>query len=158
VSNTDRFEHESGKRRGIMLKRIKKICAVVLAVTLISVAVNMFMAPHYIAAGGFTGLAIIFETMFSIDRSITIFVANGIILVCTLIFLGKEIFLSTVLGAALLPLIISLVPQVKLVENPMLSMVAGSVIIAVAASIMYANRASSGGTTVPPLISRSISD
>jgi len=132
--------------------RIRKIAAVTVAVTLIAVAVNIFMAPHSIAAGGITGLAIVFETLLGFDRSITIFVANAIILAGTLIFLGKEVFFNTVVGAALLPLAVRLVPDFRLVEDPMLSMVAGSVIMATAASLMFNNNASSGGTTVPPLI------
>jgi len=39
-----------------------------------------------------------------------------------------------------------------LVDDPMLSMLAGSVLMAIAASAMYANKASSGGTSLPPLI------
>jgi len=135
-----------------MLKRLYKIGCVLVAVTLLAVAVNLFLGPHNIAAGGITGLSIVFETLFGFDRAITIFVANGIILVATLIFLGKEVFFSTVVGAAALPFIVGLVPQHMLVEDPLLSMLAGSMIMAVAASIMYANNTSSGGTTVPPLI------
>ena len=39
-----------------------------------------------------------------------------------------------------------------LVTDPMLSMAAGSVIFGIAISILYANKASSGGTAIPPLI------
>jgi len=51
-----------------------------------------------------------------------------------------------------LPVAISLVPNYDLVEDTMLVMVIGSVIFGVAVSILYKNRASSGGTAVPPLI------
>jgi len=135
-----------------MKNRIIKVGAVVIAVALIALAVNLFLGPHSIAAGGITGLSIVFEELFGFDRAITILVANGIILVATFIFLGKEVFFSTVIGAGLLPLFINLIPQHMMVMDPMLSMLTGSVIMAVAASIMYANHVSSGGTTVPPLI------
>jgi uncharacterized membrane-anchored protein YitT (DUF2179 family) len=72
--------------------------------------------------------------------------------VATLIFLGREVFINTIIGAGLLPVAISLVPQYKLIEDTMLSMVVGSVVFGVAVSILYRNRASSGGTAVPPLI------
>ena len=135
-----------------MMKQVKRNGCIVLAALLIAVAVNMFLGPHSIAAGGITGLAIVFETLFGFDRSITVFAANGIILIAALIFLGKEVFINTVIGATLLPLFIRYVPQITLVADTMLSMLTGSVIMAIAASLLYANHASSGGTTLPPLI------
>jgi len=135
-----------------MKKHIKKIAAILVAVLGISVSVNMFLGPHSIAAGGITGLGIILESVFGIDRSITIFVANGAILLAALIFLGKEMFLNTVLGAILLPVVIRFIPQIMVLSDTMLSMLVGSVLMAISASILYANNASTGGTTLPPLI------
>jgi len=135
-----------------MIKYLKKLAGIIVAVTGISVSVNMFLGPHNIAAGGITGLGIIFETLFGFDRAITILVANGAILLAALIFLGKDVFLSTVVGAALLPVCIRFIPQITVLEDAMLSMLVGSVIMAVAASVLYANHASTGGTTLPPLI------
>ncbi|MDR2600167.1 MAG: YitT family protein [Oscillospiraceae bacterium] len=134
------------------MKHVKKIVIIVIAICLIAVAVNLFFGPHSIAAGGITGLAIVFETWFGFDRAITVFVANLIILACALVFLGKEAFFNTVLGAALLPVAIRLIPQMEIVEDPMLSMLVGCMFMAVAASTLYANNASSGGTSLPPLI------
>jgi len=135
-----------------MIKRIRKTIYIIFAIGLIAVAVNLFLGPHSIAAGGITGLAIILEKLFNFNRSITVLVANGVILLSALIFLGKEAFFNSILGAAILPVYIYFIPQIALVEDPMLSMFAGSVIMAIAASILYANNASSGGTSLPPLI------
>ena len=135
-----------------MFKHVKRTGCIVLAALLIAVAVNMFLAPHSIAAGGITGLAIVFEKLFGFERAITVLVANGFILVAALIFLGKKVFINTVIGATLLPLFIEFIPDITVVEDTMLSVVSGSVIMAIAASLLYANNASSGGTTVPPLI------
>jgi len=135
-----------------MIKQIKKIAYIAFAIAVIAVAVNMFLGPHSIAAGGITGLAIIFEKLFEFDRSITVLIANGLILIAALVFLGKEALLNTIIGAALLPVFIRLIPQITLVNDTMLSMLAGSVLMAIAASVLYANNASSGGTSLPPLI------
>ncbi|MCL2589006.1 MAG: YitT family protein [Oscillospiraceae bacterium] len=135
-----------------MKRQIKKIGLIILAIMIIAVCVNMFFGPHAIAAGGLTGLAIILEGLFGLDRSIIVLIGNGIVIVAALIFLGKEVFINTALGAGLLPILIHFIPQYMLVTDPMLSMVAGSVLFGVAASLLYANRASSGGTAVPPLI------
>jgi uncharacterized membrane-anchored protein YitT (DUF2179 family) len=135
-----------------MLKWIRKIFFVALAVAIMSAAVNMFLGPHKIAAGGLTGLAIILESLLGTDRSIIVSAGNAIILICALLFLGKEVFLKTVIGAALLPVFLGLIPHMTLIGDPMLSMVIGSVLFGIAVSILYHNKASSGGTSIPPLI------
>jgi len=131
---------------------IKKLAYIFVAIILISVSVNLFLGPHNIAAGGLTGLAIILEQWLGIGRSTIVMMGNAALLVVTFIFLGREIFLNTVIGAALLPLFIGLVPQYTLIEDTMLSMIVGSAISGVAVSMLYANNASSGGTAIPPLI------
>jgi len=133
-------------------KWIKKIASIVVAIVLISVCVNMFLGPHNIAAGGLTGLAIILENALNVNRSTIIYIGNGLVLVLTFFFLGKEIFFNTVIGAGLLPFVISIIPQYMLITDTMLSMVVGSAIFGIAVSILYYNNASSGGTAVPPLI------
>jgi len=135
-----------------MLNWIKRIGWITFGVAIIAVCVNLFLGPHTIAAGGITGLAIILERLFTVDRSIIVLVSNALILVCTFLFLGKEVFFNTVIGAALLPVFLRIVPQHMLITDTMLSMVAGSVLFGIAVSILYANHASSGGTAVPPLI------
>ena len=135
-----------------MLDRVKKLANIVFAIVVLAVAVNMFLGPHQIAAGGLTGLAIILEQWLNIDRSLVIYAGNGILLIVVLFTLGKEVFFNTVIGAGLLPVFISIVPQYRLVEDTMLAMVIGSVLFGIAVNILYTNKASSGGTAVPPLI------
>jgi len=131
---------------------VKKLIAIVFAIALLAVAVNMFMGPHDIAAGGLTGLAIILETWINVDRAIIVYIGNGIVILCAFIFLGKEVGFNTIIGAALLPVFINIIPREKLVHDRMLAMIVGSVIFGIAVSILYKNKASSGGTAVPPLI------
>jgi len=134
------------------MKFAKKLAYIVIAIALLSVCVNMFLAPHEIAAGGLTGLAIILEAWLGVGRSTVIYIGNAIVLILTFFFLGREVFFNTVIGAALLPVFIGIVPRVTLVNDTMLSMVIGSALFGVAVSILYRNNASSGGTAVPPLI------
>ena len=135
-----------------MIKWIKKIVYIEIAIMLVSISINWFLGPHNIAAGGLTGLAIILERLYSLDRFIVILIGNIIVLVITFIFLGKEVFLNTVIGAGSLPIVIGLVPHRNLVSDTTLSMIIGSIIFGIAVAILYNNRASSGGTAVPPLI------
>lgn len=131
---------------------VKRIASIVSAIFIIAVAVNLFLAPHSIAAGGLTGLSIILENLLSINRATIIFIGNILVMLSALLFLGKEMFFNTVIGAGLLPFAVGIVPAATLVYDPMLSMIVGSVLFGVAVSILYANKASSGGTAVPPLV------
>ena len=131
---------------------LKKLVYIVAAIILMSVCVNMFLGPHSIAAGGLTGLAIILEDWLGVSRSMVILLGNGGLLVVTFIFLGREIFFNTVIGASLLPFFINIIPRYTLVEDTMLSMIVGSALFGVAVSMLYSNNASSGGTAIPPLI------
>jgi len=135
----------------MIINWIKKLVWIAFAIGLVAVCVNMFLGPHSIAAGGLTGLAIILE-YFGLDRAMVVLIGNGIVLAAAFFLLGREVFFNTVIGASILPLAVHLVPNIMLVQDPMLSMVAGSVIFGVAISILYANNASSGGTAVPPLV------
>ena len=144
------------QKEGITMNKVlywvKKLLWIIFAIALIAVAVNMFMAPHNIAAGGLTGLAIILETWIGVDRAIVVYIGNAIVIILAFIFLGKEVGINTIIGAGLLPFAIDWIPRINLVEDRMLAMIVGSVIFGIAVSIMYKNKASSGGTAVPPLI------
>ena len=131
---------------------LKKILYITGAIILLSIGVNMFLGPHNIAAGGLTGLAIILEEWIGMSRTIVILIGNAALLVVTFMFLGREIFFNTIIGASLLPLFIRIIPRYTLVNDTMLAMVVGSVIFGIGISILYANKASSGGTAIPPLI------
>ncbi|MCL2357456.1 MAG: YitT family protein [Defluviitaleaceae bacterium] len=131
---------------------LKRLFYILVSIVLIAVCVNMFLGPHSIAAGGLTGLAIILEEWIGVSRSVVVYIGNAAVLILALIFLGKEIFLNTLIGAGLLPVFIGIVPQYKLINDTMLSMIIGSAIFGIAVAILYRNNASSGGTAIPPLI------
>ena len=135
-----------------MTALIRKGIFIALGVTILAIAVNLFLGPHHIAAGGVTGLAIILEQLLNLDRSAVVMVFNMIILVITYIFLGKNMFLNTVIGGTLLPVMMGIIPQRMLVQDVMLSMIFGSILFGIGVSILFKNEASSGGTSIPPLI------
>ncbi|MCL1845168.1 MAG: YitT family protein [Defluviitaleaceae bacterium] len=131
---------------------LKKLFYIVFSIVMIAVCVNMFLGPHNIAAGGLTGLAIILEEWLGVGRSTVIYIGNAAVLLLALVFLGREVFFNTLIGAALLPVFVGIVPRITLINDTMLSMVIGSAIFGIAVTILYANKASSGGTAIPPLI------
>lgn len=61
---------------------------IIFALFILGVAINMFLGPHHIAAGGVSGLGILLEAALGFDRAIVILVLNIVMLVLALLFLG----------------------------------------------------------------------
>jgi uncharacterized membrane-anchored protein YitT (DUF2179 family) len=131
---------------------IKKLFFIAIAINLLAVGVNMFLAPHNIAAGGLTGLAVIAESYFGWERTVTVWIGQAVVIILAFITLGKEYALNTAIGALSLPFFLGVIPRYQLINDTMLSMIFGSALFGVAACILYHHKASSGGTAVPPLI------
>lgn len=124
----------------------------VIGIEILAVSINMFYAPHEIAAGGATGIAILLEATLGLNISVVVMLINIVMLILSYIFLGKGTTLRIALGSVLLPICLAITPQIKLIEDPLLTVIVGGAIFAVGISILYQLDASSGGTTVPPLI------
>ncbi|MFD1465899.1 YitT family protein [Lapidilactobacillus mulanensis] len=132
--------------------KIVKLLMMLLGLEIIAISINMFYAPHGIAAGGATGIAILLKSAFGFNISLVVLLINIVMLVLAGIFLGKFTTFRIALGSVLLPICLALTPQIKVVQDPLLTVIVGGMIFAVGLSILYQIDASSGGTTVPPLI------
>lgn len=135
-----------------MRKRISDVAVILAAIIVIGLAINLFLGPHDIAAGGVTGIGILLEEVLDIDRSIVVSVLNGLLLILTFVFLGKKVFYNTLLGSLFLPIALAVIPKYMVTTDRFFSVVFGSILFAVAVAMLYRIGASSGGTTIPPLI------
>lgn len=140
------------KKQDNIKEVISQIPLVTVAITLIGISINMFLGPHNIAAGGVSGIGILVEHTFNIDRAITVLVLNGFMLILTYIFLGDEVFIKTAIGSIMLPIALALVPEIMVTSDRFFSVLVGSTIFAGGVAILYHIDASSGGTTIPPMI------
>lgn len=135
-----------------MKAKFQNFSKIVCAVLILTISVNMFLGPHHIAAGGVSGIGILAETTFGVERSLVVFILNVVMLILAAVFLGKKIFFNTIAGSILFPFFLGVVPEVMLTSDRLLSVIFGSLIFAIGVSILYKIQASSGGTTIPPLI------
>lgn len=131
---------------------LKRGLIMLVALELIAVSINLFYAPHGVAAGGATGLAIIVQELIGIPLSATTLAVNAVMLALAWWLLGRGTFRRILAGSILLPVLLALTPQRMIVEDRLLAVMVGSVIFAVGVALNYRIDASSGGTTVPPLI------
>jgi len=134
------------------MKLVKQGGIVVVAILLIAISINMFLAPHNIAAGGVSGLGILVEQMLQINRSYIVLFLNIIMLIFAYKLLGKEVFVKVLSGSLMLPLFLYLIPNYKFISDTILSVIFGSMIFGAGVSLLYKIDASSGGTTIPPMI------
>lgn len=132
--------------------KLLNLLLLIIGIEILAVSINMFYAPHEIAAGGATGIAILLEATLGLNISVVVMLINIVMLILSYIFLGKGTTLRIALGSVLLPICLAITPQIKLIEDPLLTVIVGGAIFAVGISILYQLDASSGGTTVPPLI------
>ena len=119
---------------------------------IIAISINLFYGPINIAAGGSTGISILVDAVWGINRSITVFVVNGLMLILAAIFLGKKTTQNIALGSLLLPVLMEVTPSFKAVNNDLLAVIYGGALMGLGVSLLYRVNASSGGTTIPPMI------
>lgn len=124
----------------------------VLGLEIVAISINLFYAPINVAAGGSTGIAILVDAVWGIDRPITVFVVNVLMLILAAIFLGKKTTKNIALGSLLLPLLMEITPSFKMTDNNLLAVIYGGALMGLGVSLLYRVNASSGGTTIPPMI------
>ncbi|AVH75685.1 YitT family protein [Weissella koreensis] len=129
-----------------------RVLAMVIALEMVAIAINFFYAPIHVAAGGATGVAILLDTAFGINRSLTVLIFNIAMIILSIIFLDRKSVRNITVGSFLLPLLMYITPSYKLVNDAVLAVIIGGGIFATGVALLYRLEASAGGTTVPPMI------
>ena len=140
-----------------MTKKLKKRSwmrwiVFLIALEIIAISINFFYGPINIAAGGSTGISILVDAVWGINRSITVFIVNVLMLILAAIFLGKTTTKNVALGSFLLPVLMEITPSFKVTNNDLLAVIYGGALMGLGVSLLYRVNASSGGTTIPPVI------
>jgi uncharacterized membrane-anchored protein YitT (DUF2179 family) len=138
------------KEKGFKL--VMQFAVMLVALEVLAISINMFYAPHNVAAGGATGISILLEDALGWNRALVVFVINIAMLIASYLTLGKETTARITVGSLLLPVCMAITPSISLVSDRTLAVIVGGVLYAVGVALLYQIDASSGGTTVPPLI------
>jgi uncharacterized membrane-anchored protein YitT (DUF2179 family) len=125
---------------------------ILIALEIIAIGIQLFFAPHEVAAGGATGVGILLEELMGWRISTVVLAINVVMLALAYWLLDKKTTLRILFGSLLLPVCLALTPQVMVVKDRMLAIIIGSVVYAAGIALLYRIDASSGGSTVPPLI------
>lgn len=129
-----------------------RVVMLVISLEIIALSINFFYAPINVAAGGATGVAILLDAAFGINRALTVLIINIAMIILAAIFLDKSTVRNIAFGSFLLPVLMYITPSHRLVEDAVLAVIIGGAVFASGIAILYRLEASSGGTTVPPMI------
>ena len=119
----------------------------------IALAYNIFIAPNSLVPGGVGGIAVICYNLFGWNNSTVIFILNIILLIISIILLGKEKTRRTIMGALLFPLMIKLTEDINVylqidTSHMLLSAVFGGIIYGIGAGLVFKAGFTTGGTDI----------
>ena len=123
-----------------------------LGLEIVAISINLFYGTINVAAGGSTGISILVDAVWGINRSITVFIVNVLMLILAAIFLGRKTTQNIALGSLVLPILMEITPSFQATNDKLLAVIYGGALMGLGVSILYRVNASSGGTTIPPMI------
>ena len=132
-----------------MKEKMKSGLLVFVGITLVAIAISMFLVPNKIVNGGASGLATIIYYTIGIKPSVSNAIINGILLLFSLICFGKKFVAKTVtsiVGLTLLIEVFSYFPPVT--DNVLLASIFGAVLYGMGIGIVLSQGSTTGGTDI----------
>lgn len=126
---------------------------IVLGTFILSISINVFMAPNKVSAGGITTLGTILLHLFGIRISITNLVCNVVLFVFGFRKLGKYAVIQTASGIVLLSLFLELTSKIPVYSGDILiASLTGGTLMGVGVGLVVRRGASTGGSDFAALI------
>lgn len=132
-----------------MKEKMKSGILVFVGITLVAIAISMFLVPNKIVNGGASGLATIIYYTIGLKPSISNAIINGILLLFSLICFGKKFVaktVSSIVGLTLLIEVFSYFPPVT--DNVLLASIFGAVLYGMGIGIVLSQGSTTGGTDI----------
>lgn len=133
--------------------KIKRYSQLIIGTFLTAAAFNLFLLPRKIVTGGVSGLSIVIESLFKIEPSVFILIANVILIAMSFICLGKEETIKIAIGAFLFPLFVKLTADITTYidlesADTLLISLFGGVLSGFGAGLVLKTGYSTGGTEI----------
>lgn len=132
-----------------MKEKIKSGLLVFAGISLVAIAISMFLVPNKIVNGGASGLATIIYYTIGIKPSISNAIINGVLLIFALICFGKKFVAKTLLsivGLTVLIEVFSYFPPVT--DNVLLAAIFGAALYGIGIGIVLSQGSTTGGTDI----------
>lgn len=132
------------------VKRYIKFC---IGCFLVALSFNLFLAPNDLVPGGVSGLSIILNHVFNINKSLVILIASLLLLVLSYIYLGQEKTRGSILGSLLFPFFVEATAHITSYINIdtsqlLLSAIFGGLLYGFGAGIIFKAGFTTGGTDI----------
>lgn len=129
----------------------KRYLLLLVAIVIYAISYNLFFFHNNIVYGGVSGISIITSKI--VDPAIMIFALNVLLLLLSLIFLGKKQTLDSIVGSILFPIFVKLTQNIgNIIEldysNLLLIVIVGGVFTGFAAGIVFKSGFTTGGTDI----------
>jgi len=129
--------------------KVKDIFNIVVGSFIIAFAFQVFFLPNNTISGGVSSLSIILFDIFGFEPAYIQYAFNIPLLIISYVFLGKDVFVKSILGSLLFPLFTDLISGLEpWTTTPMLGALFGGVLTGVGVGIVFRAKGSTGGTSV----------
>lgn len=133
--------------------KFKSLIMIIIGTLICALSFNIFIVPHDILPGGVSGISIIVNEYFDINRSLFILISSVILLIISYIFLGKEKTFKSIFGSILFPILVFVTEKILLnhhlvVNNVLLSSIFGGVTFGLGLGLVYKENYTTGGTDI----------
>jgi len=131
----------------------KRYVQMIIGITLLAIAYNVFILPNNFVYGGVGGLAIVAKRLFGIEPSKFIFVTSILLLIISWVSLGRNKTAGSIVGSILYPIMVELTSNISLYLNFQTSQVLlhalfGGLLSGVGLGLVYKVGFSTGGTDI----------
>lgn len=138
-----------------MKRFLKEQLPVIFGTAILAIAINNFLTPNRLSAGGVSSVGTILQHLFGIRLSLTNLVCNAVLFLLGYRYLGKTALVKTVLGILYLSAFLELTGYLPLYTDDMLiAALCGGVLLGIGVGMVVRQGASTGGSDFAGLIIR----
>lgn len=135
------------------IKFIVKYINLIIGLLLVSISFNLFLSINDLAAGGISGLALVYNKLYDIDVSLFILICNIVLILVSFKCLGKKQTSRTIIGSILLPIFINLTSDINNIidiseTELIVQAIFGGIISGFGYGIIFKYGFTSGGTDI----------
>lgn len=112
-----------------------------------------FILPSDLVVGGVTGLGLVINELYGFSISLVVFVLNVVLLLLGLVMLGKRVFLRSIYGSLLFPLVLFIfemfLPLMDIGDDSLIIVTFGGLFLGIGFGLVIKYGGTSGGTDIP---------
>ncbi|MDI6851581.1 MAG: YitT family protein [bacterium] len=135
---------------------------ITLGTLITAIGIVLFLAPNKIAAGGVSGVGVIFYHLFRFPIGLTMLVINAMLFIIAFILLGSEFGLKSIYASVILSVFIDVLeyvlPKSLYINDLVIATIFGNLLTGFGIALVVSRDASTGGTDIVAMIIKKYSN